>query len=677
MRLSKIIALLLIVTVLGIGVYAGFVKTYHRYDYDAINTSKKLPFQVANSGVNAAEFLTSYIVSSISVQGVSSPCLVLEFRDPLVSFTKFSLHYGEQTRDYVSGPSKYLVMPLDNVHGDIQIEVYGESTLAAAYAVDALPLIAYKQTDAFYYSLLLALAIAAAAWIYAYMFKAPRGSRITRKKFFFHIAYCAGIGLFYLLTKYILLDKMQLYGRFNEYRLLFLACCLYVPYFLYTCRKEMAKLCAISILFIGIMHIVFTPATGVSWDDNTHYKRSLQAAFVSDVQLSQAEAGYMTYPFDSYISIQNRNEAHTRQEMSHQEPAQILKKKPGYSSLYFELPYYPAGVFIWLAHSLGLGYLMTFWLGKLGYLLLYAWIAYLAVKKSRNKLLLTTILTLPTIVFTAANYSYDAWTLGFSALSLVYFIEEMKEETPMSMKNMLIISLSIFLAGSAKIAYLGLMLVYFFVPKRKFSSPSMRLRWYAMLIAVLALSVLAFSLSHYTNADYQGMVHGGMDINIHRQTQFILQNPLRYLKIFFVYLLTRFSSFEYSSGFTVLLGGRFIPIFNYLPQLVMIVIAFLDKEADDKKVPASMRVLLLLASLFSVFLICTAIYLDYTEVGHPTILGVQSRYWIPVLFPILYGVSGPNITNRYPQTTLRLIAVGVNLFLSLIALLTLFVAILY
>ncbi len=677
MRTSKIIALILTFVVIAVGIYAGFIQEHQKYDISDLDSGKALGFTVEQSGTEAAEFLSDYVVSTIVIKDSSLPYIVLEFDTPLPAFTKLVLQYGGQSHTRVSGSSKYIIEQLGQPVETITVEIYGASSLKNVFERESISIVNYKKTDAFYYSLVLSLFILLAAWIYGLFHKEPKGFLWNPKKILFHLVYIGCILLFYFLAKYILLDKLNMYGRFNTYRIMFLAFCLYVPYLFFVYRKNITALCVSSILLIGIMHIVFTPASAISWDESVHYKRTIEASSVYNVELSQAENSYRTYSLGVYNDIARRHEAHYRQEQSHLEIGNTYEKTWSLSKVYFELPYYPAGIMTWLGHSLNLSYLTVFMMGKLGNLLLYACLAYWILRKTSNKWLLAAILGLPTIVFTAANYSYDAWTLGFSALSLVYYIEALKTDKAFTAKDIFIICGSIFLTATAKAAYLGLALILFFTPKAKFANLKQKILWYVSLLTILILTVFAFMGSAYTASDYDGMLHDGMDINLRRQLAFIIQNPLHYLKIFFVYITSRFTDFKYSNDFTVLYGIQRPPIFNYIGQLVLIVLAFIDKDKGDSHVGLSKRILLLLSSLVSLFILCTAIYLDFTPVGHHTILGVQTRYWIPLLFPILYGVSSPKIVNNYNKTLLNIIAVGVNTMLSLISILTILVIILY
>lgn len=132
--------------------------------------------------------------------------------------------------------------------------------------------------------------------------------------------------------------------------------------------------------------------------------------------------------------------------------------------------------------------------------------------------------------------------------------------------------------------------------------------------------------------------------------EYILANPITFISLVAKFLLLKFSAFKESLYYTSNISDNYPQYFQYLLSLNIIVCAFIDKKPNDKEFTLSRRLIMILSCIFSIFIMCITIYIDYTPVGSNTIIGMQSRYWIPLLFPLLYSISSPNIINMYNKS---------------------------
>ena len=73
----------------------------------------------------------------------------------------------------------------------------------------------------------------------------------------------------------------------------------------------------------------------------------------------------------------------------------------------------------------------------------------------------------------------------------------------------------------------------------------------------------------------------------------------------------------------------------YLVSLVFILRVAFQTPLDKKIITNKIKIALLLALIALWLLITSAMYLSFTEVGNTTIEGVQARYFIPTLLPLL------------------------------------------
>lgn len=679
MRKSYILAISLALIVLCLGVYTGLIVNQKRIDYSNLPLESSLVFQQEETGNPIAEYMTTEPNYKLILNDVNESYVILKFAYPPAMLSKFVFEEDGIKWTAISNASLYIVTkrPSDSPQSQISVQVYGNAFVEKVFESSHIPMLQYRRVDDFYYSLVLSLLILLIAFLYTRWNPKEKTKMANYREWIVHGTILLALSIVYILSKWIFMDMLQDIGRFNEYRILFVCALLYFFFIFFYYRKNIAKLVAFSILTIGILHLISTPLTGISWDHLTHYSKSQTASHLHTVEQSHAESLLMLYPIGTYQDLDNRWDAYERQNLAHQELQKTWNKNLTFSKCFFELPYYPAGIFLWLARTLNSSYSLHFQLGKLGNLLLYVWLSYLILQKTRNKFAIASLLCFPTLSFVAANYSYDAWTMGFAMLSLVYYLEGLKGDKCFDTKEIFIILGALFLTAAAKAAYAGIVIFYLFVPKEKFANKRHYILWYIGILIIISAIILAFTSSQYASSGYTGMTNRENNPNIKEQLAFILKNPLRYFKIWTNYILSRFITFEHSNGFSTLFGGIYIPLFKYLPQLLFIVLVFIDKQKEDEKISGLQRLLLALASMFSIFIISTAIYLDYTSVGKDTIEGVQSRYWLPVLFPLVYAASSPKIVNGYHPTKLSLLSVGIPTLVSLIGLWELLIGILY
>ena len=112
---------------------------------------------------------------------------------------------------------------------------------------------------------------------------------------------------------------------------------------------------------------------------------------------------------------------------------------------------------------------LIFFLGIVPNLIMYTLLCYYAMKRlSSGKMILAVIALFPTNVFMAASYSYDYWVNGFVFLGIAYFVGMCQEKDKIvSTKDTIIMCSSLALACVPKQIYVGLLLLPFFMPRKK------------------------------------------------------------------------------------------------------------------------------------------------------------------------------------------------------------------
>lgn len=220
-----------------------------------------------------------------------------------------------------------------------------------------------------------------------------------------------------------------------------------------------------------------------------------------------------------------------------------------------------------------------------------------------GKIFCAAIALIPTNIFLTSNYAYDWWVTSWlcPAFAKLYGIMESDEKiSTFDFVKIVGIALEGMSAG----------------------------------LCTFVLPIL-YNVSANVSA---GDMRGGSDVNSTAQLIYIFSHPVRYIEVLFRFLWQYFS-IDLIPSYTTHMSYYGIGRFGVAVMIIVIVIAIIDNErkfACTVKSAIVYRSVTCVSCLLTVMAVATALYLDFTAVGSDTILGCQSRYLIPVLFPGLY-----------------------------------------
>ena len=412
-----------------------------------------------------------------------------------------------------------------------------------------------------------------------------------------------------------------------------------------TAVQKVERVFIITALILGLLCIGVTPnRVGISWDDEIHYRRTLEISnvlngimYVADERniIEYADNIYGRQGYDRESAIQYEQELETSYEFK--ECNSHIFREYGIWSL----SYIPAAIGIMLARGLGFSYIGVFNMGRMFNLLGYALLIYFAIKRLKyGKVLIATIGLIPTSLFMAASYSYDWWVTGFTILGFSYFFAELKDEETLKTKNGLIIIGSILLGCLPKAIYFPILFPLLFMPRKKFENARQRKLFCFLVIGVGALLVASIIVPMLFNGMGTGDVRGGAEVNATEQIKYILRNPVQFVKMLFDFLkyyISPQSTGPMLQKLAYVGEGEFYGIVS----VILVVVAFLDRE-DTTEVNGVVRTAGIVGCIVALVLSTTALYISFTAVGANTVAGMQGRYMIPFVFPTLYcmGVGG-------------------------------------
>ncbi len=338
------------------------------------------------------------------------------------------------------------------------------------------------------------------------------------------------------------------------------------------------------------------------------------------------------------------------------------KKEYNYvtAALYNPICYLPQVLGVLTGKILNLPYLAQAYLARIFNFACFLCLVFFALKYlPKYRKFMIFILFFPITLQETTSLAPDALTISltFFLISFVLYLATNKKHK-MNKKELAILYILAALLGFCKIIYLPLLLLYFIIPKDCFGDKNKKLFHAIMMIAmVLILNVIWLSIS----SRYLVNVRDGVSPN--EQVSFILTHPFNYLTTL-IGTLNAELDFYLTSVFGMSLGHFSInlPRF-YFYLFVFISILTLAENIEKIKLDLSSKIIILATFLAIILLIFTSLYIQWTPLKNLTVVGVQGRYFLPILplLPVILSFA------RKREKTFELISEKTVLLFSVFA----------
>lgn len=422
----------------------------------------------------------------------------------------------------------------------------------------------------------------------------------------------------------------------------------------------------------GILLLICMPTQHISWDEEIHFGNSYEMSWSPSVGRSGLIEAYENiswenYPYDYPLSYEEQVMQDTYLDENGIYDKELLKKDEIVSG---SLPgasapgYFGSSLGLFLGRLLHLPFSDLFVMGRAFNFVVYVVLMFFAIRHlAFGKHILTIIGLMPTPIFLGTVYSYDAAVTGLVALGFSYLISEFaRPEVEIKWKDYFIYVVSFLLAGCIKAVYFPLILLGLFLPKDKFASKKER---YVMKIGIFGICVLLLAIFILPSliAPSQGGDPRGGNTSVSGQLDYILGNPIGYMLLLMKSIVNNF--FEYMMGSSSLSAIAYLGTFSassFIAALLVFVI-LTDTNYEVAELKIWHRGLLLLVVGGIICLIWSALYLSFTPVGQQSIVGVQARYYIPIMLPFYLVFHSKRIVNKINPVCYTCVIYGCSIYL--------------
>jgi len=428
-------------------------------------------------------------------------------------------------------------------------------------------------------------------------------------------------------------------------------------------------------LISGLILVFLTPPLQ-SPDENKHFFRAYQ---VSELNLFQSDPTVPKALSDIAENYSRLNFANiAKPEKGETEAMAKIRVNPAdrvQVDLPKEfLPFLPQAAGMTIGKLFSASPLSLIYWGRIFNLLVSLMIIFLAIRITPVfKWVFFLVALMPMTIFLFSSLSHDVLTISLALLfSAVCFRFAYSPGVILKRNNMILLFALTLLLALCKQPYYLLVFFFFLIPVKRIGSLKKYLLVFGgmLVIVILATQVAGIGKSLApaaaprmitTPVAQADSVHTPvMDqtkqkdhVNPAKQQKFILSDPIRYIGIMISTLTHNFRSF-YLDTMVGRLGWLSVSMPSWLVTLYLLILLFAALfDADSRIMPDwKQRLLITGTGIVIIALIETAMYLLWTPIGQPEILGIQGRYLIPVLPFILFLLYNNFLANR------------VNLYLS-------------
>ena len=425
---------------------------------------------------------------------------------------------------------------------------------------------------------------------------------------------------------------------------------------------ELYKMVFCLLLIMGILFSVLTPIGDIP-DEKEHFVRS---EFISQgILVPELDNG-------SFITIASSNELFDQNSFG-----TILNNTAGpinYSNVpangaALQNPFYgylPQGIGIFLAKLLSLDSIYMLILGRFFNSILYAGIVSLAIKKTPIlKIPLFAMACLPLALYQSFSISIDTMINGLAIFLIAYFLYMYKSKN-LGRREIIIYSIICLLLGLCKLPYLAFIFLLFFVPKNNFNNEKY---YYFAFLTSLIVGIIGFLwYDLYASSAYFNSWRGVHMLNEGINSTLQLNFASTHLTEFFAVLTSSNYLYDLLMGlFTFACNERVYTNESILMLLVMFIGFICFFYPLDEKFPKKTKIGVLIISLIIFFSIYLIQFFTWTPVGQFYIIGVQSRYFLPLLplAPIALNFnkekSDVNLDNLVITFTMSFISLSIML----------------
>ena len=449
------------------------------------------------------------------------------------------------------------------------------------------------------------------------------------------IEFVISIILLYLIYQIVIYKNYQ-----NIWHLKYILCSLFlgtivVGCIIWNCKKSKFEKIIISFLIPIGMAYVFFIAPGYVPDEQAHIWKALEISegkLMTEITEDGESKESIPHFFENHIIPYIKTYGHFNN---------VSKEKTDYNDL-FEVQNpaqaYPAVLYIassiafFIGKILGLNGIFAIYLAKIFNFIIFLILGYFSMKCIPfGKWIVAIILFLPMSLQQAVSVSADSFLNAVSILFICYTMYLCKNTDEINIKDKIIYIVMGIIIAISKVVYISIIGISLLIIGNKKIKNKEKGIFLSTLIILSVISgiIWFFIIQSYPVAESNLTYNETYNINLKEQVMNIIKNPM----IFVTVLNNTFKGGFYVEGIVGSLMGWLNIEISRLVTLGFIILLALAPFLDENKVTLNIKQKIwnIIIFLGTYTLIILAAYVSWTTVNSDKVMGVQGRYFLPII----------------------------------------------
>ena len=445
---------------------------------------------------------------------------------------------------------------------------------------------------------------------------------------------------------------------FNYMRVGVVLACLFIIAYLVFCRNYAKENLHITFLIISLcigMCVSILGPNYIGYDEKQHFIKAYKVSefqLENDVKSNQHWINNIDDFFnDTDLTVSYKDKMNSIRLFNSRD-YNFEANYTTTASTYVPIPYIPSATGLFIGKALKLPFMFTFYLGRVANVLFYSIVGSILIKRIRKlKKVLFVTLSFPYLVFSSGLYTADSMTI-ISALTVVtVFINMMaSKEKEVRYKQIIIYTLAVCILIMSKVSYAPLSILIFAVPKSKFDDKvKVWISKFGSLCVAFFIALFTYKYATATTLN-QWQIPG---VDTHGQILYILRNPFTYANIMLESVLNNFYLYLFGSTTMTAYSEPISTFYSFIIIICIVVIAISESEGEIFVLKVKEKCLIAFSIISSWVLVMTALYVTFTPVASQTILGVQGRYFAPLMLPLILLFTNNKIYRKIDEKKLN------------------------
>lgn len=307
------------------------------------------------------------------------------------------------------------------------------------------------------------------------------------------------------------------------------------------------------------------------------------------------------------------------------------------------LPYFPSGIVNFLCRLINLPIYVVFLLSRLINFIISTILCYYAIKTTpRFKKIFLIVSLFPIFLQQAAGIDMDYLTNAVSFIFIALILKFVYEDIKIRKKEILIlIGIGLALA-LCKFGYFFLLLLIFLIPNKNFKNKKIAIIFKCLFILIPIVIAYFFNFGSVSTLNNKSDYY---------TVEKVLANPFNSFKICFKTFVSRFE-LDIFRGLIDGFGWSTKYHFGFiLGTISSIFIVLLFAGFEDIKIKKKERIIMLIVFAIILIMLYAIAFTEWTPITSNQILGLQSRYFIPITLLFYISISNNmlklNVKNKY------------------------------